>query len=117
MGGIPNPLNIKDCPELNKFPATVLFMDAITENRRNYVRWAPYNPLLNTYKKRGQTMTMTYQNKYQNNWHLKITYRADKNRYEGRKYQDGKLIIYALGTTWRAFFYNLTRRGVEDGEE
>ncbi len=117
IGGIPKPLNIKGRPALNKFPASVLFMDIILENGIYYYRWTTYNPLLETYSKQKGVESMTYQNKYQKDWHLKITYQKSTRRYEARKYHGRKLLIYGFGTTWRSFFFNLTRRGLEDGEE
>ncbi len=117
IGGIPNPLKIKDRPDLNKFPVKVLFMDIILEDGIYYYRWTIYTPLINTHSQKGDAQSMTYQNKYQPRWRLKITVSKNSPRYRARKYRGRKLVLYAVGATWRAFFFNLTRRGLQDGEE
>jgi len=116
FGFIPNRLEIKDRPELKAFPLNVLFMKSSIRDGKLISGSALYEPDLLTYSKKGDILSLDYENKYGGrNW-LEIKYNATKKSYSAKKIVNCKLIGIAEAPEWQKFFIQLTLLGLSNGE-
>lgn len=141
---IPLRLEVKGRPELSVFPLNILFFgpeqltrpettdqqhnahqsDEPDESAHTYqldkelvrANITLYEPSFHTFKDTSEYSSMTYVNRLNKEWWIKITRYKDDGRYIGRKYQKEKCVQVSFGSDWDGFFFHLTLLGAREGE-
>lgn len=114
---VPFPLAIKERPELDLFPANVLFAKIKTEDGKTILGTALYEPDLESYKKLlDDRCTLEYRNIYSDACRLVIEYVPETKEYTGTKFVRGEWASEASENEWDKFFIFLTSLGLTNGE-
>lgn len=113
---VPYSLEIKEHPELNIFPLNILFVKYSVKDGKNVMVKALYEPVFESYKRKGNKCSLKYHNAYGGNDWLVIEYDLSKKNYTGEKFVNGKSIVQAFGPEWKMFFVHLTMVGLFNGE-
>jgi hypothetical protein len=115
-GFIPRALDIRDMPELIKFPFNILFMRTKIEGGKIITGTALYEPEFHTHNKENQLSCMRYRNAYGGNSYVMMGYDKSKPSYCGKKFVNDKEVGMAEGPEWKMFFTHLTMLGISNGE-
>lgn len=114
---IPKPLEIEEKPELNVFSYNVLIaMFRTNEQGKSEMGSVVYNPDFSTYKKDGQTKSLSYLNIYNHEYRLDISYNENENVYRCDKFKGEERLGIAEGKEWNRFFIQVGVLGLAVGE-
>lgn len=116
VGFMPHPLEIKERPELDVFPLNVLFAQRVTQNGKNAMGSALYEPDIESFKQEEEKCSMEYHNIYGGKSRLVIEYDMLRKSYYGEKVVNGESAGMAEGPKWDMFFFHFTILGLAIGE-
>jgi hypothetical protein len=104
-------------PELNCFPANLLFAKTKVENGALVVGSALYEPEFSTYAKEGPLRRMNYRNVYGGDCYVTIEYDDTRRKYAATKFVNGNVVFLTDGGgDWDLFFTQVTMKGLVNGE-
>ena len=107
---MPKHLELTERPELNDFPANILFAETFDDPRKLEIRGALYEPDLATFEVKDGQKHMLYRNAHGGDSQVRVI-RAPDGGYTGVRIIQGADKSFAMGATWKDFFLHLTLTG------
>lgn len=108
---MPKHLELTERPELNDFPANILFAETFDDPRKLEIRGALYEPDLATYEVKNGQKQMLYRNAHGGDSQVRV-FREPDGGYTGVRIIQGADKSFTMGATWKDFFLHLTLAGI-----
>ncbi len=116
-GFIPNRLEVAHKPEYSHFPLNIMFMSYRKKDDGGLQQGtALYEPDLSSFMKKEYGYTMMYWNRYSNANFIVLIYDEERGVLFGKKIVNKECVAEVEAHSWQAFFVQLTRHGLSNGE-
>jgi hypothetical protein len=112
---VPNPIEIKDRPELAAFANRIMFSKTRHEGGHQVFGYAIYHPKLSSFTVSKTTMGLLFENELDAGCWVHIRYFQKRKTWSGTKSVFGQKLI-ATGSSWSNFWTHLGMLGLQNDE-